>query len=153
MAKKRMITLALTVSLLGVLLAVAGMTVRAQNQQGTSSTNQELSIIPELIGQVGGTSYASAWQGNYAYLGVGPKLVILDVSDPSTPFITGQTGIFPDIVQGISVVGNVAYVADYTGGLRIIDITNPDTPAEIGFYDTGSYASAIAVAGKLCLCI
>ena len=149
MTRKRMITLAMTVSLLGVLLAVAGMTVGLKTSRYTSSTTQDgLLITPELIGQLGGTSYASAWQGDYAYLGVGPRPVILDVSVPSTPVITGQTEVFPDIVQGISVVGNYAYVADYTGGLRIINITNPDAPAEIGFYDTESYAGAIAVAGN-----
>jgi len=33
----------------------------------------------ELVGQIGGFSYSVAVQGNYAYLGVGPKLAVLDI--------------------------------------------------------------------------
>ena len=36
----------------------------------------------------------------------------------------------------MAVAGSYAYVADGDRGLRIINISNPAAPTEIGFYDT-----------------
>ena len=49
---------------------------------------------------------------------------------------------------GVAVSGNYAYVADDESGLRVIDITNPSSPFEAGYYDTPGYASGVAVAGN-----
>ena len=51
----------------------------------------------ELVGQVGGRVNAVAVQGNHVYLGVGPRLLVLDVSDPTTPILAGQTPVLPDV--------------------------------------------------------
>ncbi|MCK4523706.1 hypothetical protein KAU15_02160, partial [candidate division WOR-3 bacterium] len=37
------------------------------------------------------------------------------------------------------------YVADGSAGLRIINVSNPATPVETGFYDTGDYALGVFV--------
>ena len=37
----------------------------------------------ELVGQIGGETNAVAVQGSYAYVGVGPRLVVVDVSSPA----------------------------------------------------------------------
>ena len=94
----------------------------------------------ELVGQIGGFTWAVAVQGNYAYIGVGPRLVILDVSDPSHPAVVGQTGVLPDVVVGVAVAGSYAYVADWERGLRIIDVSDPAHPSEAGSYDTPGYS-------------
>jgi hypothetical protein len=52
----------------------------------------------ELVGQIGGATLAVAVQGDYAYLGMGPRLVVLDISDPANPTMMGQSPVFPDIV-------------------------------------------------------
>jgi hypothetical protein len=54
----------------------------------------------------------------------------------------------PDIAYGLAVVGNYAYVADCASGLRIIDVSNPQSPFEAGFYDTADYARGVAVSGN-----
>ncbi len=46
------------------------------------SQSQRVSI--EVVGQIGGPSYAVDVVGHYAYLGVGPRLVSLDVSNPAS---------------------------------------------------------------------
>jgi hypothetical protein len=46
------------------------------------------------------------------------------------------------------VVGNYAYVADYSKGLQIIDISNPTTPTLKGNYDTSGYAFGVQVVGN-----
>ena len=101
----------------------------------------------ELVGQIGGATYAVAVEGNYAYIGVGPRLVILDVSTPSHPVVVGQTGVLPGVVEGVAVAGGCAYVADGSGGLRVVNVANPGAPVEVGHYDTPGRAEGVAVAG------
>ncbi len=40
------------------------------------------------------------------------------------------------IVHNTFVKGNLAYTAWYTAGLRVVDISNPQSPVEVGYYDT-----------------
>ena len=102
----------------------------------------------DFIGQIGGITYAVAVQGNYAYIGVGQRLVILDISDPSSPVEVGRTDIFPDaLISDIAVSGDYAYVADGESGLRIVNVANPAAPFEVGFYDTSGWAEGVAVVG------
>lgn len=102
----------------------------------------------QMVGQVGGPTEAVAVQGDYAYVGVGLRLVVLDVSDPATPVEIGSTAPFPQFVKGVAVSGTVAYVAAGTAGLRIVDISTPAEPVEVGFYDTPGHAEGVAVAGQ-----
>ena len=105
-----------------------------------------------LVGQIGGESYAVAVQGNFAYLGMGQTLVILNISDPTHPSAAGQMGILPEVVEGVAVAGSYAYVADGIGGLRIINVSDPAHPTEAGFYITPGSAYGVAVAANLRLC-
>jgi len=99
----------------------------------------------ELVGQIGGATYAVAVRDGYAYIGVGPRMVILDVSDPHQLSVVGQTEVLPDVVQDVEVAGGYAYVADGKGGLLIIDVSDPTSPQKLSFYDT-PIGSAIGVA-------
>ncbi len=45
------------------------------------------------------------------------------------------------------MAGTYAYVADDTAGLRVVDVSNPAAPFEVGFYDTPGSAQGVAVAG------
>lgn len=102
----------------------------------------------ELAGQIGGASYAVAAQGDYAYVGVGPRLVVLDVSDPSSVAVVGRTDALPDIVMGVAVSGDYAYVGDgYSGGLRVIDVSTPSNPTEVASLDAPQEARGVTVAG------
>ena len=47
----------------------------------------------------------------------------------------------------ILVSGTYAYVADGGDGLRIIDVSDPASPVEAGFYDTGDWVEGVAVSG------
>jgi hypothetical protein len=79
-----------------------------------------------------GAVHALALQGTYAYVGIGPRLVVADVSDPSRPAIVGETGPLPPNVIDVAVAGDHAYAALGTGGLRVLDISDPATPHEVG---------------------
>ena len=52
----------------------------------------------EYIGQVGGSTLAVSVQGSYAYIGQGPHLAILDISNQASPIVVEKTAPLPDIV-------------------------------------------------------
>ena len=78
-------------------------------QAGDPSPATDLTI--EWVGSIGGSVRAVAVEGDYAYLGEGAALTVLDVSDPAQPVRVSRLAL-PGIVQGIHIVGDYAYVAD-----------------------------------------
>jgi uncharacterized protein (TIGR03437 family) len=102
-----------------------------------------------MVGQIGGPTQAVAVQGNYAYVGVGLRLVVLDVSNPAAMREVGATAPFPHFVEGVAVSGKLACVAAGGAGLRVVDISDPTRPTELGAFDTRGYSEGIAVAGTM----
>jgi hypothetical protein len=51
----------------------------------------------------------------------------------------------PGFAHGVALSGNYAYVADYTSGLQVIDISDPSNPTFKGSYDTPGSAREVAV--------
>jgi hypothetical protein len=60
-----------------------------------ASANQSL----QFVSQIGGLTDAVAVQGNYAYIGIGRRLGIVDISAPAAPALVGQTGLLADDVK------------------------------------------------------
>ncbi len=48
-----------------------------------------------LAGQLGGAASAVAVEGERVYIGVGPRLIVLDGSDPADLEVLGQTRVLP----------------------------------------------------------
>jgi PKD repeat protein len=86
----------------------------------------------ELLGQIGGETTAVFVEIDRAYIGEGPRLVILDISNPAIPTVLGKTAPLPAMIDDIYVSGNYAYIANERGGMRIVDVTNPSMPVEVG---------------------
>jgi hypothetical protein len=103
----------------------------------------------QVVGQIGGPTQAVAVQGDYAYVGVGLRLIVLDVTNPITPTEVGSTPPFPYFVEDIALSGTRAYVAAGGAGLRIVDISNPGNPTEVGAWDSPGYAEGVAVEGNI----
>lgn len=51
----------------------------------------------------------------------------------------------PGSANDVVVVDNIAYVADGSSGLQIIDVSNPESPEIIGSVDTPGYANGVTV--------
>ena len=100
------------------------------------------------IGQVGGMIYASEVQGIYAYIGIGTRLVIWDITNPAQPVKIGQSGILSGVVRDIELAGTYAYVAVGNSGVHIIDISSPAAPTEVGTFATYGDAVGVAVSGN-----
>jgi RHS repeat-associated protein len=67
-------------------------------------------------------------------------------------FQNGSLGICDTTnARDVHVVGNLAYVADWDGGLRIINVANPAAPAVVGTFKSANataYAKSVRVAGS-----
>ncbi|MBE9256247.1 cadherin domain-containing protein [Dolichospermum sp. LEGE 00246] len=61
--------------------------------------------------------------GNYAYFTDGFKLKIIDISNPTAPTLKDEYSTPGIGYSGIQVVGNYAYIAAGSDGLRIIDVS------------------------------
>jgi parallel beta-helix repeat protein len=109
---------------------------------------QDISSRLQMVGQIGGPIQAVAIQGNYAYVGVGLRLVVLDVSEPITPKEIGNTTPFLEFVNDVAVSDTLIFAAVGSAGLRIVDISDPNHPAEAGAYDTPGYAEGVVLVGQ-----
>jgi hypothetical protein len=54
----------------------------------------------------------------------------------------------PGQANNVAVSGNLAYIADGEGGLRVVDVSNPAAPQPRGFFDD-CCANAVAVLGNV----
>jgi hypothetical protein len=76
----------------------------------------------------------------YAYVAAGARgLVILDVENPERPFIDqvynagGCINDLHDAKLAITYTSEFAYLADGKNGMRVVQLTSPETPGNTGF--------------------
>jgi hypothetical protein len=82
-----------------------------------------------------------SYEGNYAVMGTGSELLVIDLSTPNAPFLTGVLDINSRIVamQGSYVYSTVdpIYAAHY---VVVVDISNPGNPfVTVDYYPLGDY--------------
>lgn len=135
------------VSLLALLLTV-GFSIGAQSFDATRgranaphthpvahtavASSQDASAAARFIDQIGGASNAVATIGNYLYLGIGPRLAVIDKSNPSQPVLVTLTEPL-NLVRQIKIAGNRAYILA-ASTLYALDIQQPSAPRVIGAY-------------------
>jgi len=130
-----------------LLLALWSITgVQARNAQTPISIPNVEDL--SFVNHIGGSVFAVAKAGNYAYVGMGPRLLVMDVQDPTQPIVLGQTNVLSDTVSRIRVVGNYAYLS-VDEGLSIVDVSSPGAPAQVGFFDTFGPLYDIAISDTL----
>jgi hypothetical protein len=66
---------------------------------------------------------------------------------PAAGIITRSFLDTPGDVADVEVVGNLAFVADGAAGLRVLDVSDPASPSEIGSLDTPGLATDVEVVG------
>jgi len=82
--------------------------------------------------------------GDYAYVTCGSRgLGVINISNPANTHLVGVCEIS---ANEIFVQGDYAYV---TGGdFHVIDISNPESPREVGVYDAWGYSYDVYVSGN-----
>jgi len=129
----------LAVLSVGILQASAGRT-------GTSAGQLTALDEPGLInfrfgGHTGGQLGPLAVKGGYAYVGVGPILAVLDVSDPANIQRIGS--ILVGQVNDIALADGKAYLATESG-LQVVSLSDPAAPRLVGASES-FYAVKVAV--------
>ncbi len=114
----------------------------------SASASLDPSVGWDMIGQAGGPTQGIAIQGNYAYIGVGPRVVVMDITNPINPHPVGASAPFPDFVQEITISGTYGYVAAGSAGLYIMDITGPSNPHTVGSWNSPGFAEGVTVSGS-----
>ena len=68
------------------------------------------------------------------------RTLIFDLSELDDPAMVGEyLGPSSAIDHNLYIRGNTMYQTNYVEGLRIVDITDPENPTEVGFFDTVPY--------------
>ena len=93
--KHRLVRLGIAVGAAVILgLGVAAVTAAAGKSTELVPALAEIRGIRDaadmtLVVQIGGECWAAHISGTYAYVGIGPRLVVVDVSDPQEPETLG----------------------------------------------------------------
>jgi hypothetical protein len=101
------------------------------------------------VGQVGGDAAAVAVEGGTVLLGIGLRVVSVDVSEPALPVRLAGSEVFPGEVRDIEVRGGVAYVAIATYGIAILDVTDPRHISTLAMLETWNAQAVHLVSDRL----
>jgi hypothetical protein len=124
-----------------VLLSRPGQLFARAEVQAVASTTS-----PNLLSQIGGGSLAVDYVSGYVFMGVGPRLYILEIKPESLstpPVLVGTSEILPGIVQDVKVAGSNAYVALGEGGLAVINVLYREDPVLVSIFDTAGFARGL----------
>ncbi|MFZ0546363.1 MAG: hypothetical protein WAM60_13040, partial [Candidatus Promineifilaceae bacterium] len=122
----------------------------ADGSQGVFLVDPTVLPVPTLISQYQTMAYATGGmqgQGDYFYVGSKKTLAVLSTEKPLLPMMVGSVAL-SETVRGLTVIGDMAYVALGYEGLAIVDISNPISPTVAGWIDTPGFANDVAVAGN-----
>ncbi len=97
----------------------------------------------EYVSHFGGNAYDIEVVGNYAYLGQGQDLVIMDITDADKSIEKGRITT-SSVVRSVAVASNYAYVAN-DNGLVIIDVSNPSSLNILNNFDINGSPQEVVV--------
>lgn len=123
-----------------------------------SAINNDFQAIVDVSNKAAPVVVASwSWAGNNAHSCdlstdgryilttdevTGGRLRIFDISNLNDiRQVASYTPNSAAIIHNVYVRGDLAFISFYTEGLRILDITAPENPVEVGYYDTFPGAS------------
>ncbi|GJM32898.1 MAG: hypothetical protein DHS20C18_18990 [Saprospiraceae bacterium] len=105
---------------------------------------------PVLLSQIlvpGGSVHSSSMTEDGHYLFVAPEqdglpARVFNIEDLENPYEVAQyTANLASLVHNPYIVGDFAFISHNTEGLRVVDISDPEVPVEVGYYDTWADAS------------
>ena len=128
---------------------------------------------PSELGRYSGAFKDMELAGSFAYLAAGEEgLLILDVSTPPVLRLAGRLPGWTDedrfkrpppyedivatskaSIQDLHVTGGIAYMAALSGGLAVVDVSDPSAPKRIGQFRTPGWAKKVTVHGHLVLVV
>ncbi len=102
-----------------------------------------------VVGQLGGSVETVAAAGSVLYLGVGGRMVALDLSNPADPQWIGQSPVLQGQVKEIALNEQMAFLAADRGGLHVLDLTQAGYPELYSLKTSGSAQTVTLFEDKL----
>lgn len=99
------------------------------------------------VDQLGGAPYAVEVEGGRAYLGIGPRLGILDVTMPAEPRLIARSQELGAVIEDLEVTAGRAVAAAGLTGLHLLDVRDPAHPKLTSSLATPGPAVAVHVVG------
>lgn len=76
------------------------------------------------------------------------RTLIFDLTDLDDPRLAAEYRATTSVIDhNLFVRGDLLFQANYTAGLRVLDISNRERPVEIGFFDTYPWGNPVRFAG------
>lgn len=138
--------------------------ILAAERSGATFWNVSNLASPDPVGTyvnlIGGYAWSVALSGNVALIGTsGSYLNVLDLSYDNTLSVLGSVQTATAVgdtteIRSIAVKGSLAYIANETAGLRIVDFSSPGFPIVLNGYGSlpaSGSAASVAVTGNLVL--
>lgn len=113
----------------------------------SSSSSPSVVAALNLAGSADGLSIF--YRNGYVYVGrangAAQEFQIIDVSNPLSPTLVSGISDVGDEINRIYVYNNRAYIGteDNSRGMIIIDVSNPSSPQNIGYFNTGTHVYGI----------
>ena len=104
-----------------------------------------------LAHHIGAAAISAVLVGPTAYVGIGPRLAVIDVSTPRTPRTLGLSEPAEVLLSEIVAAPGRVYAVDESLGLLIFDVTDPARPREVGRYQGRGEAGGAAAVGNTVL--
>lgn len=112
-----------------VILAQAEMPNTAYIHQGWLTDDHRYVYVNDELDEMNGLTDAT-------------RTMIWDLSELDDPVLAGVYLAGSNATDhNLYVAGNLMYQSNYAAGLRIIDITDPETPREVAYFDTAPFAA------------
>lgn len=111
----------------------------------------------EMVRHFDGETLAVDVQSVYAYLVVGSRVMVVDISNPANPVLKGKSAFTNVIFGDIAVQGSYAYAVEnvvstgwnsYCGGLVVYDVSNPASPVRVAYFTNVNDPHAVKVSGS-----
>jgi len=106
------------------------------------------------VAQVGGASKAVAYFDGLFFIGVGPRVAVLEAPTGAGVVLRGISEPLPGVVKGIAVDGPTAYAGVtrgedtvIDGGLAILDVGNKAAPTQLSYLPLGAVHGVAAQGG------
>jgi hypothetical protein len=108
-----------------------------ENALGATHLEERSTRNIELVEQIGAATGSLVVRPPRAYLVVGMRVQIIDVSDPSRPLLAGESPLLPAPILGLRANDSTLYVL--TGlGLHLLDVREGTRLSPVGFLESPS---------------
>ncbi len=111
-------------------------------QVGSYDPPREIQNLTTLDG------YALVTDGDCAGVQCGGHLLLVDTTDPAFAIPAGSLDLSPGFAVAASTQGSYAYLAARQDGLRVVDLSSPDTPREVSALHIPGFAMDVTVHGN-----